>query len=150
MANLFAMRFTDPDGDMVISDGDYFWVYYPSLHDDQVIRYPVSQSPGRYDFFQEFLNDPASKYEASDGGLEDVGGKSCRVIELTPKAEATYRRARLWLDPETDLICRLEVHQENGSIRTVTLRSLRLNPALTGEEFVFEVPEGARVVDPSG
>ena len=146
--NYFAMRFEDPDGDMVISDGSFIWVYYPSLYDDQVSRFPASQSPGRYDFFQEFLDDPSSKYDAVDGGFEDVAGKSCQVVELTPKGQATYRKARLWLDPETDLFCQLEVHHENGSLRTVTLRGLRLNPQIASGEFSFVVPEGARVVDP--
>ncbi len=29
--NKFAMRFTQPDGDRVVIDGESVWVYYPSL-----------------------------------------------------------------------------------------------------------------------
>jgi len=146
--NRFSMRFTDPDGDLVVSDGEFFWVYYPSLNEDQVVRYPLEQRPGGYDFFREFLQDPASKYTAEDGGVEEVAGKRCQVVELAPLATAAYRRARVWLDPETDLICRLEIHQENGTIRTITLRNLRINPVLDAREFAFVVPQGARVVSP--
>ena len=66
--NLFSMRFTDPQGDMVISDGAHFWVYYPSIDEEQVMRHPAADTPGRHDFFREFLEDPASKYTAADGG----------------------------------------------------------------------------------
>ncbi|MYG81937.1 MAG: outer membrane lipoprotein carrier protein LolA, partial [Gemmatimonadetes bacterium] len=70
--NLLSMRFTDPDGDMVISDGEYLWAYYPSRNRRQVMRQSVSDSPGREDFFREFLEDPGTKYEAEEGGIEAV------------------------------------------------------------------------------
>ena len=114
-----------------------------------MVRYAAGDSPGRYDFFREFLDDPESKYDARDGGLDEVAGKACRVIELDPKAAAAYRFARVWLDPETALICRLEIHQENGTVRTITLRSVRINPNLDEAEFAFVIPQGARVIDPS-
>lgn len=143
--NLFSMRFTDPQGDMVISDGAYFWAYYPSIDEEQVMRQPVAQSPGRHDFFREFLEDPASKYSAEDGGTEVVKGRECRVVSLTPRAGASYRGARLWLDMESHTIRRLELHEENGNLRTVTLSAVDLSPTLDPGLFTFEVPEGARV-----
>jgi len=146
--NLFSMRFSDPEGDMVISDGRDFWVYYPSIDEEQVMRHPAADSPGRHDFFREFLEDPAGKYSAEDGGTEDVGGRGCRVVSLTPVTGAAYRGARLWLDAEDHLIRRLELHEESGNVRTVTLSSLDLSPALDSDLFTFEVPEGARVKGP--
>ena len=143
--NLFSMRFTDPDGDMVIADGEHVWVYYPSLDAQQVDRYPAAQSPGREDFFREFLEDPGTRYRAEESGREEVDGRDCRVVVLTPREGASYRRARLWLDARSHLIRRIEVHEPGDRIRTLTLRAIDLaadpDPAL----FVFEVPEGARV-----
>lgn len=143
--NLFSMRFTDPDGDMVISDGEFFWVYYPSLDDAQVNRHPVSHAPGNQDFFRELLEDPGVKYDAEEGGIEAVGGHDCQVVTLTPRAGAAYERARLWLDTESHVIRRLEIHEQNGNVRTVTLRGLDLSPSIDPGTFVFEVPEGARI-----
>ena len=143
--NLFSMRFTDPQGDMVISDGQHFWAYYPSLDEEQVMRYPVAESAGRHDFFREFLEDPGAKYAAEDGGTERIGDRECRVVTLTPIAGAAYRRARLWLDVESHIIRRLELHEENRNIRTVTLSNLDLSPSLDPGVFTFEVPEGARI-----
>jgi len=122
--NLFSMRFSDPEGDMVISDGRDFWVYYPSIDAEQVMRHPAADSPGRHDFFREFLENPASKYSAEGGLTERVGDRECRVVSLTPVAGAAYRGARLWLDAGNHLIRRLELHEESGNLRTVTLSPL--------------------------
>lgn len=143
--NLFSMRFTDPRGDMVISDGEHFWVYYPSIDEDRVMRHPAAETPGRHDFFREFLEDPASKYTAEDGGAEQVNGRECRVVSLTPVAGASYLAARLWLDTENHLIRRLELHEQSGNVRTVTLSNVDLSSVPDPDLFTFEVPKGARV-----
>ncbi len=146
--NLFSMRFSDPPGDLVVSDGQHFWVYYPSIDEEQVMRHPVADSPGRHDFFREFLEDPAAKYEAADGGTESISGRDCRVVSLTPKTGASYRRARLWVDAQSYLVRQIELHEESGNIRTVTLRNEDLTPRVDPALFTFEVPAGARVLGP--
>ncbi len=146
--NLFSMRFTDPQGDMVVSDGTHFWVYYPSIDEEQVMRRPAAETPGRHDFFREFLEDPASKYAAEDGGTEQVDGRECRVVSLTPRAGASYRGARLWLDARNHVIRRLELHERSGRVRTVTLSNVDLASVPDPDLFTFEVPEGARVRGP--
>lgn len=148
--NLFSMRFTDPDGDMVISDGQYVWLYYPSSNRSQVMRGTVADSPGREDFYREFLEDPGSKYEAEEGGIEAVDGLDCRVVTLTPRAGASYRLARLWLDTERHVIRRIELHEQSGNVRTLTLSNVNLDAAPDPALFVFVVPEGARVRGPGG
>lgn len=144
--NLLSMRFTDPEGDMVIADGEYVWVYYPSNNRDQVNRFPAAGSPGREDFFREFLEDPGTKYDAEEGGIEAVGGRDCRVVVLTPREGASYRRARLWLDVGSHVIRRVEIHEQNENVRTLTLSDIDLASTPDPELFVFEVPEGARVM----
>ena len=148
--NLFSMRFTDPDGDMVIADGEHVWLYYPSIDAQQVIRRPAARSPGREDFFREFLEDTGTRYRAEETGSEEVDGRDCRVVVLTPLEGASYRRARLWLDARNHLIRRVEVHEPGDRIRTVTLRAIDLAAAPDPALFVFEVPAGARVAGPPG
>lgn len=148
--NLLSMRFTDPDGDMVISDGEFVWVYYPSLDKDQVVRQPAAGSPGREDFFREFLDDPGTKYLAEEGGIEAVGGRACRVVTLTPRAGASYRRARLWVDAENHVIRKVEIHETDDVVKTLTLHNVDLSSVPDPALFVFEVPEGARVMGRRG
>lgn len=149
--NLLSMRFDDPEGDLVVSDGEHLWVYYRSVDEDQVVRYPAATAPGRYDVFRAFLEDAGAKYRASDGGLEVVAGRDCRIVELEPRGEAAFRRARVWIDREEHVFRRLEVHQENGTVRTMDLTDLDFSPRLAPDLFVFRAPEGARVLaGPSG
>ena len=148
--NLLSMRFTDPDGDMVIADGEYVWVYYPSLDEQQVNRFPAAGSPGREDFFREFLEDPGTKYDAEEGGIETVGGRNCRVVVLMPREGASYRRARLWLDVQSHVIRRVEIHEQSDNVRTLTLSDIDLSSTPDPALFVFEVPEGARVMGRRG
>lgn len=149
--NLFSMRFDDPEGDVVVSDGVHVWVYYRSVDEDQVVRYPAATAPGRYDVFRAFLEDPGAKYRASDGGTEVVADRDCRIVELQPRSEAAFRRAKVWIDQEEDVIRRLEVHQENGTVRTMDLTELDFSPRIAPDLFVFRLPDGARVLaGPSG
>lgn len=146
--NLFSMRFSEPDGDMVISDGSYVWAFYPSDDPEQVVRYGAARAPGGYDLFREFLDRPREKYEISSGGRESVRGSPCDVVVLVPRAgQDVYRQARLWLDQESSLIHQLEVLYENGSIRTLTFAETDLAPRIPESTFVFELPDGVRVFD---
>ena len=146
--NLFSMRFTDPDGDRVVSDGENLWVYYGSLDEDQVVRFPTAESPAGTDFFREFLAEPGRRYAVEEIGEEQVGGVRCFAVELTPLGSGAYRRARLWIDAETHVLRRMQVHQKNGALRTLGLSNAALGSAADSGTFIFHVPAGARVVAP--
>ncbi len=59
--NLFAMRFSDPQGDLLVADGEFFWVYYPSTDPRQVLQFDMEVQPGGLDFHREFLEAPADQ-----------------------------------------------------------------------------------------
>ena len=61
--NLFAMRFSDPEGDVLVADGESFWVYYPSSDPRQVLQFDMEVRPGGVDFHREFLEAPGEKYD---------------------------------------------------------------------------------------
>ncbi|MFH1765115.1 MAG: outer membrane lipoprotein carrier protein LolA [Gemmatimonadota bacterium] len=144
--NRLAMRFTDPAGDVVVADGQYFWVYFPSADAGQVLRFSMATRPGGFDFQEEFLSEPGAKYELQYLGEETVGGRRTHLLSAVPRQPLTFTRARIWLDAERSLILRAEIGQENGSVRTVTLSSLRLNPSPDPERFRFTPPPGAQVI----
>ena len=68
------------------------------------------------------------------------------MVTLTPRAGATYRRARLWLDTENHVIRKVEIHEQSENVRTVTLYNVDLASSPDPALFVFTVPEGARVL----
>ena len=148
--DLFLMRFTEPEGDVVVADGEWLWIYYPSTDPGQVIRSPLSGSGGRFDFHREFLEDPGEKYAATWVGRERVDGREADVIRLVPRGSSAYRSARIWLEARTLLLLRLEIRQENGSVRRVWLSGQEVNPSLADSLFRFEPPAGAQVITRPG
>lgn len=146
--DLFSMRFDEPEGDLVVVDGEHAWVYTPSQSPDQVIRARTTSLGPNLDFYREFMASPREKYDAVLQGSEAVAGTTTRRILLTPKEPALYREAVVWIDPETDLMRRLEIREENGSVRVVTLDDIRLDPGVPEGLYTFTPPPGAQVITP--
>ena len=144
--NLFRMDFSDPEGDEVVADGDHFWVYYRSLDPGQVIRIPVDPSRGGLDFFREFLDDPTSKYDIRAEEIEQIAGVTTMRLALDPLSPRGLESARVWVDPSARLIRKLEIVDENGLTRTLSLSNFAFDPDLVAGHFEFDLPEGVDVV----
>lgn len=144
--NRFRMDFAEPDGDEVVADGTWFWVYYKSLDEGQVLRFPLDPSRGGLDFFREFLSEPAAKYTVTTEGEDTVDGHATLRLALAPRSSRGLESARVWVDPAARLIRRIEVTEDNGLTRRVSLSSVALDPTLDGDHFEFTVPPGVDVV----
>lgn len=142
----FRMLFTEPSGDRIQTDGEYLWIYTPSSHPGQAIRTSMGAAMRTVDFHGEFLDDPASKYAMADLGLETVSGRELRGVRLVPTGSAPYAMADVWIDPADALVYRVRIEQENGSVRTVALENLQVDPDLDGADFAFVPPAGVTVI----
>jgi outer membrane lipoprotein carrier protein len=143
----FLMRFAEPSGDVIVSDGAYFWVYYPSVDRKQVIKMPASRGAGAVDLQAQFVGDPVERFNAVLAGREEVGGRSADVLVLTPKQPMGYRGLKVWVDRGDGVIRRFEVTEESGLVRHFDLSNVKLNPTLADSLFRFTPPEGAHVVE---
>lgn len=145
--DLFLMDFSDPEGDIVVGDGRYLWIYYPSMDPQQVFRQPLEQGPeGRFDFHREFLGDPGSKYAPEYLKSDSLGGHATDVLRLVPRGPSAYREAEVWIDSRSRLLRKVVIVEENESVREVTLSRLQVNPELRPEVFRFVPPEGVTIV----
>lgn len=143
-----ALRFAEPEGDRIVSDGEYFWVYYPSVDEKQVIRMPASQgASGGVDLQAQFIGDPTERFEATLHGTEGVGGRPAHVLTLVPRGRVGYTSLKVWLDTRDYLARRFEITEENGSVRRFDLNALRPNVRLGDDVFRFTPPADARIVD---
>lgn len=142
----FAMRFTEPAGDLVVVDGTWVWVYYPSMDARQVLRFPLASSPGGFDLHREFLERPTEKYRATWEAEEAIGGRPTHRIRLVPLTPAAYRAAVVWIDAADATLRQVRVEEENESVRTVTLSGLALDAAAPAGWFTFTPPAGAQVI----
>jgi outer membrane lipoprotein carrier protein len=142
------LKFTDPEGDIIVGDGTHFWIYYPSTDAKQAIRAPAAQAEsGGVDLQAQFVGDPVSRFAYTPHGQESVGGRAAHVLTLRPKADAGYTSLKVWIDARDSLVRRFEITEENGTIRRFDLSNLRVNPTLSDALFRFTPPAGVRVVE---
>jgi len=146
----FKMDFTDPEGDVIVADGQHLWLYYPSTHPDQVIRSAIDANvtgAGMVDLQGRIFDEADTGYDAVLQGSEDVKGHATWRIALTPTGESPYRQVRVWVDEDSFLVRRFEILEENETVRTVILDELRPNDSIENSVFEFVPPEGADVFE---
>ena len=144
--NLFSMRFTDPDGDAIVADGEWIWVYRPSNDPRQVFKFSPDRTAGGRDFHREFLEDTHAKYEVAYEAPEEVGGVQTHRLRLVPKGRATYRAAVLWIDRGAPVLRQVRIEEENGNVRTITLSNVEFDATPGSGWFAFELPPNALVI----
>jgi outer membrane lipoprotein carrier protein len=145
-----AMRFSDPAGEAIVIDGDHVCVYTPSTVPGQVVRLAVPNGGPVYGYnlLAWLLDRPAERYRASYLRKERIDGRPTDVVQLIPAVpDLPFTKAVIWLDQESALPRRLEIHEESGATRTLSLTRIRVNETLPQRTFRFEVPRGVRVVD---
>jgi outer membrane lipoprotein carrier protein len=142
----FLMKFSDPAGDVVVADGRYLWLYYPSSDAKQVIRTTLAEGGSQVDLQREFLSNPTARFNATLDGTESVAGRAARLLTLLPKqASSPYRKIRLWVDEKDALVRRFEITEQSGTVRRLELRNLQANVTLPDRLFTFSPPAGAQV-----
>jgi len=144
--NEFAMRFSEPAGDLIVADGESVWTFYPSVDDQQVLRFSGLNSDDRFNFYKNLLTNPRTRFKAVYQGIEEIDNQRSHRIFMEPKEPQGFRSAVVWIDLETELIINLEVLDSNESIRKIRLTDIQLDIVLADDEFRFVPPEGARVI----
>jgi outer membrane lipoprotein carrier protein len=143
----FLMRFTDPAGDVMVADGRYFWIYYPSSDRTQVIRTSIAEGGEHADFQRQFLSNATDRFVATLNGVENVAGRPAWALTLVPRRASPYKIVRIWVDREDYLVRRFEMTEENNSVRRVELSNLKVNQPLSDAIFTFTPPAGTHVFD---
>lgn len=143
-----ALRFSDPDGDVILGDGRYFWVYYPSVNAQQVIRSPAAAAgESGVNLQAQFVGDPVERFRHELHGTEAVEGRPAHIVNLVPRQRAEYRSLKAWIDARDGLVRRFELTEHNGNVRRFDLHNLRVNPTIAESVFQFTPPPGARIVE---
>jgi outer membrane lipoprotein carrier protein len=144
-----AMRFTDPRGEAIVMDGEHIWVYTPSTTPGQVLRLKVPSDPTYGpNVLAWILTDPARRYQSRYLRADQVAGRGVDVIALTPiDRSLPFTEAIVWLDRYDNLPRRLEVRERGGQRRTLTFTGVETRRQVSADSFIFQVPDGVRVVD---
>jgi outer membrane lipoprotein carrier protein len=145
-----SMRFSDPPGEAIVIDGKHVWIYTPSTVPGQVIRMRVPSGGPVYGYnlLAWLLDRPAERYRASYLRPERVAGQTTDVIELVPTVpDLPFTHAIVWLDRDDALPRKLEIKEQSGATRTLSLSRIRVNEAVPKQTFSFKVPAKVRIVD---
>ncbi len=142
----FRMQFAQPAGDIVLADGEYLWMYYPSSDATQVIRTALTDGTvQQVDFQQQFLSNAVERFDARLIGEETVNGSGAHVLILIPTGDSPFQRVKLWVDKDDSLVRRFEITEQNGTVREIVLSNLRPNVTISDELFEFAPPPGTQV-----
>jgi outer membrane lipoprotein carrier protein len=145
------IRFSDPAGDRIVSDGKFVWIYVPSTNPGQVIKRPAARdASGIPDIAAQFLDSPRTRYTMSDAGTAVVAGHATHAVELVPKTPMSFSKATVWVDDTDGLVRQFKTVEGNGVVRTVTLTSISLNARIDPSTFTFVVPDGVNVYEQTG
>ncbi len=145
----FAMRFLHPDGDRLVADGEWLWIYTPTTVPNQVIRQVVPTGGALTpNLFEQFVHRAEERYDATYEGTETIGGELVDVIRLVPREAAHFRSATIAVSRRNGLMVRVHVREESGQDRTLELSNIRPDARIPEEELKFNVPRGTRVVTP--
>lgn len=143
----FLMRFSDPQGDVIVADGRHLWMYYPSADAKQVLRTTLAEAGSTVDLQQEFLSDTDRRFSVTHEGVENVAGRSADRLRLIPREPSQYLRVTIWVDRQDSMVRRFEMVEQNESVRMLELSNLRPNVSLPDDLFRFTPPAGAEVFD---
>jgi outer membrane lipoprotein carrier protein len=142
------LRFEDPEGDLILGDGQYFWIYYPSTDPGQVIRARAAEgAAGGVDLWAQFVGDPVARFEHSFRGTETRGGREVALVTLVPRQDPGYKQLDVAIDTRDFLVRHFEITEHNGTVRRIDLEDLTVNPTLADDLFRFVPPAGVRVVE---
>ncbi len=144
-----SMRFTDPQGEAIVMDGERLWVYTPSTTPGQVLRLRIPSDPTYGpNVLAWILTRPAERYTARFLRSDAVAGRGVYVIALTPNDRTLpFSEAVVWIDQFDNLPRRLEIRERSGQRRTLVLTGVETNRRVSEATFRFDVPQGVRIVD---
>src|SRR5467141_2488846 len=129
----FAMRFTAPKGDRIVADGRFLWLYTPSTTPGQVIRSRIPEyGTTGPNLIGQFVEQPRERYTAQYVRADSLPDGPVDVVALTPRAkDLPYEAATVWIAKQDGLVRRIEIVENTGQHRTITLQHLAVNGTIS-------------------
>jgi len=138
-------------GTVTVRNGSTMWMYDPAKNQVTKMALPEDE-PFEMDY-TSIVKDLMDENDISYKSTENVGGRSTYVIEATPRDESKRKfvsKIRVWVDRENWMLLGTEMYDADGnSMVKVEYTDVTLNTGIPDSEFIFEVPEGAEVVETS-
>jgi outer membrane lipoprotein carrier protein len=138
-------QYSTPAGKLFVCDGKTVFFYSPEtkraekmkLKETEDMRAPMAFLLGRLDFDKDFGQ---YRTHAESGGL---------MIAATPRSEKMPYREVAFLVAADSHIQRLIVTGQDSSVLDFSFSAEKVNPTISGDLFVFQLPPGAEFYDSS-
>ncbi len=143
----FSMRFSQPEGDRIVADGEWLWLYTPSTTPNQVIRQSIPEmGPATPNLFGQFVDNPLARYHATYVGVDSAAGYRVENVRLVPRVDGIpFRNVVISLSAD-GMLRKVNIVEDSGQRRTLVFDSIVVNAPIAEDELIFRVPKGTRVV----
>lgn len=133
-----------PEAQIIISDGNELWIYHPEENQVMIGKAPSFFANGKG---AGFLSDLKTLRKEFIVTLEAPDAKKNPVIKLIPKKKsAELTEIYLTISSGADTIDCIVTHSSHGDETRIQIGKYRFNQELKEELFVFEIPNGADVL----
>ncbi|MCB9065954.1 MAG: outer membrane lipoprotein carrier protein LolA [Chitinophagales bacterium] len=133
---------------VIINNNKTAWTYMKATNEVQVVTSdPSEQALSPAKLLTNFYD---KEYNYKYAGLRKIDGKTCDVIELTPKAsDKAFTKVELAIDKTANTIVGGQVWEKNGNTYRYTLSNYKPNYVISDAMFTFSDKEfpGADVID---
>ena len=144
-----SITFSDPVGDRIVSDGKHLWVYLPSSSPGQVLKLPANADGAIVaDLLGAMFDAPRKTFTITGGDAVTIDARKTRRVLLVPRTAGSvpFQRATVWIDDQEPRPVRVQLVDDQGVERTITLLSWSPNTPLPVNAFTFTPPKGVKVV----
>ncbi len=143
----FSMRFSQPEGDRIVADGEWLWLYTPSTTPNQVIRQSIPEmGPATPNLFGQFVDNPLTRYHATYVGVDSAAGYRVENVRLVPRVDGIpFRNVVISLSAD-GMLRKVNIVEDSGQRRTLVFDSIVVNAPIPEDELIFRVPRGTRIV----
>lgn len=129
----------------LVTDGTTSWVYTPAT--EQVIVNDVVEDPAVITP-KTLFTDYAERYAVESATSERRAGAPHTRLDLVPTdASAPFEAVTLWVRDADALITRLRLTDPGGSVITIDLDALEVNPSFEPGAFTFTPSDATEVID---
>jgi outer membrane lipoprotein carrier protein len=143
----FSMRFSQPEGDRIVADGEWLWLYTPSTTPNQVIRQSIPEmGPATPNLFGQFVDNSLARYHATYVGVDSAAGYRVENVRLVPRVDGIPFRSVVISLSADGMLRKVNIVEDSGQRRTLVFDSIVVNAPISENELIFHVPRGTRIV----
>ncbi len=139
---------------VMVTNGSTMWRYDPAKN--RVTKMELREAEcGPFDMdYTESIRSLLNETDLSYEGTESVNGRSAYVLNITPRDETELvqdiTNIHAWVDCKNWMLLGIEMYDPDGNLAVKSeYQDITFNTGIPDSEFIFEVPEGAVIVEES-